>query len=538
MASAPVTQPQDGTQTCASWLSLPPEVRLQILDLVRQNGRRHRLALYATVCSEWQDFFEKMTFRHLLVDDTSLQDFARIMDGKNTRRTGNVGHIFFLIGLPGYPCPSCYKPENWFEIHRNNEIFTSSMETLLGILSSWAPGGRRSGGLTLELAIKSPSDSRHFFDDITTYKDYPFRSWDNLDETTDMTMFHVRNSRGGGIETRPVHFLYSLLGLLSPESFHATKRHLGSLLEFQGLKNRRLPRVEVINSLLLRRQFKRQMSPLALTKLVHESLVHITTFRLERWCRTSQDEEEKYLKEKLEKFHYFAENFFTRRNVSTPVQPRPLSAIELLQSHHGHRFNQVSVVEPLGTESWLAEMQRISANALAKPLFPAQSHNLERISFRSGILRPDNDLRFINHLLLLTAPVAENLPNLRSLEIFNTSAGAADQGIHACLFRYSVEHSDAILSWESYWQLALDTETAEFAFSPQVKRAWERAAAAHTGRGITVLIDEPKETMRNEIGHRQYFWPKGKPRLAEVFKLDAIHPFTRALMRLDCHRTR
>ncbi|EFY87667.1 hypothetical protein MAC_06261 [Metarhizium acridum CQMa 102] len=204
--------------------------------------------------------------------------------------------------------------------------------------------------------------------------------------------------------------------------------------------------------------------------------------------------------------------------------------MELLYSH-GHRFKQVSVVEPLGTESWLVEMQCPSANALTKPLLPAQWHKLERICFRSGILRPDNDLGLIDRLLLLAAPVAENLPNLASLEIFNTSTAIYGCELPSCLFRYSCEHSGAELLWESHWQLFPNLKTAEFEFYPEVKCAWEKAAVAHTGYGITIQINEPKETMNAE-----HFWPRGKPRLADVFKLDAIHPFTRALMRVRCKR--
>lgn len=206
--------------------------------------------------------------------------------------------------------------------------------------------------------------------------------------------------------------------------------------------------------------------------------------------------------------------------------------------NHGHRFKQVSVVEPLGTETRLTEMQCPSANALSTPLLPAPWHKLERVCFRSDILRPDNDLGLINRLLLLTAQVAENLPNLVSLEIFNTSICPLYKcDVPSCLFRYSVEHSDAMLFWESYWQLPLDTKTAEFKFCPEVKCAWEKVAVAHTGHGITILINEPKSTVTPDDSiFRQRYWWKGKPRLAEVFKLDAIHPFTRTLMSLECQR--
>jgi hypothetical protein len=244
------------------------------------------------------------------------------------------------------------------------------------------------------------------------------------------------------------------------------------------------------------------------------------------------------LPESLESFHYFAETF-KELDRSHWEQARPLSPIELLNSHGHHPFKQVSVIEPVGTENWLAEIQCISANALTKPLSPAQWHKLERISFRSGILRHDNDLGLINRLLLLTAPVAENLPNLRSLEVFNTSTHSAvsDWEVPSCLFRYSIQHADAILFWESHWQLPLGTKTAEFEFYPKVKCAWEKAALVHTGHGITILINEPKGETDEDITTRQFFWTKAEPRLAEDFRLDAIHPFTRFLMRVSCHQT-
>ena len=78
------------------------------------------------------------------------------------------------------------------------------MEKLLGILSTWVPRDR-SGGLTLELGIKSSSDSRHYYDDITLYNDYPFKSWDELDEPTDMVVFHMREAFCVGLESRPGH---------------------------------------------------------------------------------------------------------------------------------------------------------------------------------------------------------------------------------------------------------------------------------------------------------------------------------------------
>lgn len=168
------------------------------------------------------------------------------------------------------------------------------MERLLGTLSTWAPE-ECSGGLRLELGIESSSDPRHYYNDATVYNSYPFRSWDNLDETVNMRTFHMWHLFRGVGYNHAGHLRF-LGDVTSTPGFQEARRYLGSLLQFQGLKKRRLPRVEIINSLLIRHQFKRQMSPLALAKLVHESLVNIASFRLERWCRTTNEEEEEYLK--------------------------------------------------------------------------------------------------------------------------------------------------------------------------------------------------------------------------------------------------
>lgn len=173
------------------------------------------------------------------------------------------------------------------------------MEKLLGILSTWVPRDR-SGGLTLELGIKSSSDDKHYYEDITMHNDYPYRSWNELDEQVNepvnMVVFHTTKTYRSGLESRPWHRQSAGLALRRPGGFHATGRYLGSILQFQGLKNSHLPRVESISSLLIRHQFKRQISPLALGKLLNKSLVYTTSFRLERWCRKTTEEEEQYLK--------------------------------------------------------------------------------------------------------------------------------------------------------------------------------------------------------------------------------------------------
>ncbi|KAH6665694.1 hypothetical protein B0J14DRAFT_210285 [Halenospora varia] len=62
---SPVSQSQrrnwkTGTENKSCWLFLPVEIRLIILDLLAQENRG--LALYASVCKEWQAVIEKKNF--------------------------------------------------------------------------------------------------------------------------------------------------------------------------------------------------------------------------------------------------------------------------------------------------------------------------------------------------------------------------------------------------------------------------------------------------------------------------------------------
>jgi len=75
------------------WTSLPPELRLQILEAVAKSYE-HRLstpfrrASYATVCREWQAFFEAENFRYLVLNPKRVHelDARGIVAGRNRRR--------------------------------------------------------------------------------------------------------------------------------------------------------------------------------------------------------------------------------------------------------------------------------------------------------------------------------------------------------------------------------------------------------------------------------------------------------------------
>lgn len=92
-----------------SWISLPIEVRQMILSLVGlpiSGGRYNSLgsvkvARFATVCLEWQVFFEACTFRRLVLDPDSLSEFDAIIRRHDTR-LGYVLKLWLRIRLSKY----------------------------------------------------------------------------------------------------------------------------------------------------------------------------------------------------------------------------------------------------------------------------------------------------------------------------------------------------------------------------------------------------------------------------------------------------
>lgn len=75
------------------------------------------MARFATVCWEWQVFFESCTFRRLVLDGDSLGEFGAIIRRDDTR-LGHVRKLWLRVQLPRYECPDCDEPEGEETQHR------------------------------------------------------------------------------------------------------------------------------------------------------------------------------------------------------------------------------------------------------------------------------------------------------------------------------------------------------------------------------------------------------------------------------------
>lgn len=131
------------------WYGLPLHVQVAILSELDgdyegvQEEERQRCAVYASVCSEWQKFFEKSVFQKLVLHASDLDGFAKIIKrrtgGVETRnsvgsskrpklatgafsstvsRMPRIKHLWLRIELLPYDCPECIRAESPAEVVR------------------------------------------------------------------------------------------------------------------------------------------------------------------------------------------------------------------------------------------------------------------------------------------------------------------------------------------------------------------------------------------------------------------------------------
>lgn len=90
---------------------LPFELRLEILEWLIKDMRNssststNHLPKFATVSKEWQDVFERETFRQLILSSSRVKDLYQNIK----HRKGLVKHIHYSVELSKHYCPDCTK---------------------------------------------------------------------------------------------------------------------------------------------------------------------------------------------------------------------------------------------------------------------------------------------------------------------------------------------------------------------------------------------------------------------------------------------
>ena len=161
-----------------SWSSLSQELRLIVFNFLasdksrpyaspsahkearrkRTGSTRGEQATYAAVDREWQAYFENRNFERLIIHQSDIQEFGRFI--VQPGRAVLVRWIWLRVELPGYCCDRCNRQESVYEKGEHEFILTWSLRDLLGHVSGFPDDHP---GITLELSIQSPSESKHWY---------------------------------------------------------------------------------------------------------------------------------------------------------------------------------------------------------------------------------------------------------------------------------------------------------------------------------------------------------------------------------------
>lgn len=260
-----------------NWNSLPPELRLMILELLG-----HKLSSHAPVCRVWQDFIEEKTFRRLRLEMSRLDEFEAIVVG---RRRQLVKHLWLNIELPEYTCRMCgvtrsnSNPlDSWKPKQKHTSLTSKAIKRLFEILRTWNPDDAQ--GLTLELTAQSKSNGNHWFKNCFFGRGSPLEDslgdMDSVPDPTEMSMYQDACA--------PFHD--EIHGWVDGSRDHqAWEANCNVLLLFQTLGDiakYKLPVVPVVTELVIRRQCRRLFSPFMLDT-IYRSLPRLEALTFEPW---------------------------------------------------------------------------------------------------------------------------------------------------------------------------------------------------------------------------------------------------------------
>ncbi|ROW02405.1 hypothetical protein VMCG_06077 [Cytospora schulzeri] len=541
-SSAPKTPPK----AMIYWANLPLIVRDLILEeLADKHDRdspedRKNRAAYAAVSLEWQEFFENRSFGKLVLHPMALDSFKGIIKrrqrkGPVTRghhvgsrprqnfackapppagsRMPRIKHIWLRIELQEYDCKICRAPEDLTESVTNNVIFTSAVWRLLDILSTWENCDSGHGQeLTLELSAHSPSDSQHIFqDEIGLQDDYPYladsrvqkeyimRCHNNMTSNNNRLKDDFHKFKTGSSLAYPhqQQLEMNLMAnrLIRPLDFDFSKTPIR-----RGQSKKRLPKVKMVTSLLIRRQYYRELCPSALGRLFTESLTGLRQIRHERWQLPWT------IGQVLYDMEYGPTDAWNPSGLGTVLGsklPSPLESLHIFedfniaihgQKHVGKpRRSGIQVLKGLADSA--PNIKHLSVSFLSDAMdcfeppfgtFPS----LESIALTSqGSLQRDPAL--LNQLLYKAAIAAMKMPKLQIMELWNCANG------HADIIRYestgTAESSACKLTWRSSWR-------EKSTLKKRVIEAWEEVASTNASRELSVEKDPLPKGCYSEYG--------------------------------------
>ncbi|KAL7796866.1 ABC transporter transmembrane region 2 domain-containing protein [Trichoderma ceciliae] len=393
------------------WSLLPEEMRLQVLETLAHssNGKRG-LTNYALVCSSWQSLFEKANFRRLILHQSDLDDLARIP----RRCWPYVRHIWLRIELGEYHPPSeVIRPERLEDTAAYNDLIEFAVGNLFATLKSWEkvvePAFR---GMTLEMSIHSPSDSKYVCRGVHA-KELDMQK-PLVPSPTDCRSVDMEGA-----------VFRTFGGYVHIKFYH-------KLPQLNLVKN--LPRLEH----LAFEPWKQFLD--TLQDMVDAGYVNLVKGSLPAGLKQVI-----FLEDYEDAAAVFPELSGSAEETSTR-NPNPYVSVAL--ANRSLSFENLSA-------SFLVE---------ASDFFRAYKpewiwRDLRSLTLTSQYLDSKRDSHEINDMLQAAGDAALAMPMLKTLEIWNGGVG------HAAIFEYHGERGEAAIAWTSTWDLT---------FNPHVIDVWRR----------------------------------------------------------------
>ncbi|CAG9994660.1 unnamed protein product [Clonostachys byssicola] len=418
-----------------SWQKLPQEIRLQILEEIAARDGHRNLPRLARVCREWQYFFEGRLYKHVVLDQNILRTFESTVTTNRTKLAA-VEAVIFRIKLPEYQFPQCLL---------NNIAFTDQVIELLGMLSRWHLIKKK--GISLGLAVFSPSDNEHRFFFCEEEEDYPFRFEGDLQRSPNLLEYYDRN-------------IWKSTRHICPSEEHydqANKREEKARVcgyplslddgdpEFTIVPD--LPSVPIVEHFFIRRQGFRIIGVYAVTHIVLMSLTNLTSFRYERRAGLDPLAESHHRDKQAEGL--------------IPNLPRSIRQLSLTRWTSFHsildRWQSGSMLRTAGIVNVFQHLTDFATNCtgtadhiLAEMTIPGMCQSLERLSlspqsFNGGTYYICQHPTALMDTIEQASEILPACPNLRVMELWGVSQDIGH------IFRYKMDREArrASITWST-----------------------------------------------------------------------------------------
>ena len=490
-----------------SWASLPTEITVLILNNLidskcRQyedpDVRRRRRefltgnsqAVYASVCREWNTFFEVANFQKLILHQSDIETFGKLVLGRP--RASFVRWIWVRIELPTYDCTKCDKSESVEEDKANKFLFTEAIWTLFDILSKFH---RSHPGITLELSADSPSLTHHYAHEL---------GWMAND-----TAWHTNNAARpvlgivdeahywrDGKRQRPLKSGAALRMTGHPQGLRFDRR------EPTARHMRDLPKVGVVKALVIRLQCYRHFSITKALDPIIRNLTQLRDLSYECYKGFNIEQVNGHLIRHKENDILLRDTFQSRRTLRKVSIFEATSRCNYLTNDARWTFRTrpwSSLGIDLGKTSKHFEELYINDMVDAKDFFQPfwegapnyqrtrrEWKNLKRLSLYSSLLRPQN---YDQQIIVAAARAARKMPQLQFMELWSCDRR------WACIFTYTTSenlHDPHKIELRSSWAGQLSEEAV---------KAWRDVVQQRgTGTGLEANVNGFGERLRHSVG--------------------------------------